>query len=161
MRTETLYSIGYEQATIEAFHTDLRELEISLLIDVRMFPQSRKPGFSMRQLQDSLPRLGIRYELFRNLGNPKHNRQRFRDGKGVDWYKANIYDMLPSEDWDHLLELLDKHRKVAVMCFCGQHHYCHRKILIQDLLFEYPGLRNEILSYLPTKPQWQRTEPEL
>ena len=49
-----LLTIGYEGCTIDDVLKELRAARVGLLIDVRAVPQSRKPGFSKRQLAAGL-----------------------------------------------------------------------------------------------------------
>ena len=49
-----LLTIGYEGCTIAGVLAELRAARVGLLIDVRAVPQSRKPGFSKRQLAAGL-----------------------------------------------------------------------------------------------------------
>ena len=53
---------------------------VSLLIDVRAVPQSRKPGFSKRQLAAGLDEQGIAYVHLQGLGTPKPGRDAVRAG---------------------------------------------------------------------------------
>jgi uncharacterized protein (DUF488 family) len=53
-----LATIGYEGCTIDGVLGVLRDAGTKLLIDVRAVPQSRKPGFSKRQLAAAQAALG-------------------------------------------------------------------------------------------------------
>ena len=53
---------------------------VGLLIDVRAVPQSRKPGFSKRQLAAGLDEKGIAYVHLQGLGTPKPGRDAVRAG---------------------------------------------------------------------------------
>jgi uncharacterized protein (DUF488 family) len=75
-----LLTIGYEGCTIDAVLTELRRAGISLVIDVRAVPQSRKPGFSKRQLAAGLDEAGIAYVHLQGLGTPKRGREAVRAG---------------------------------------------------------------------------------
>ncbi|MBN8897184.1 MAG: DUF488 domain-containing protein, partial [Rhodospirillales bacterium] len=52
--TAPILTIGYEGCTIDGVVAALRDAGTELLIDVRAVPQSRKPGFSKRQLAAGL-----------------------------------------------------------------------------------------------------------
>jgi len=71
-----LLTIGYEGCTIDNVLAALREARVGLLIDVRAVPQSRKPGFSKRQLAAGLDEKGIDYLHLQGLGTPKPGRER-------------------------------------------------------------------------------------
>ncbi|MBN8905759.1 MAG: DUF488 domain-containing protein, partial [Rhodospirillales bacterium] len=76
-----MLTIGYEGATIDGVVGALRAAGTELLIDVRAVPQSRKPGFSKRQLAAGLDEAGIRYLHLVGLGTPKPGRDAARAGR--------------------------------------------------------------------------------
>ena len=73
-----LLTIGYEGCTIDDVVAELRGARVSLLIDVRAVPMSRKPGFSKRQLAAGLDEQGIGYVHLQGLGTPKPGRDAVR-----------------------------------------------------------------------------------
>ena len=75
-----LLTIGYEGCTIDTVLAALRSARADLLIDVRAVPQSRKPGFSKRQLAAGLDEVGIGYVHLQALGTPKPGRDAVRAG---------------------------------------------------------------------------------
>ncbi len=75
-----LATIGYEGCTIDGVVGRLRDASVELLIDVRAVAQSRKPGFSKRQLAASLDEAGIGYVHLQGLGTPKPGRLAVRAG---------------------------------------------------------------------------------
>src|SRR6202048_5323577 len=75
-----LATIGYEGATIDTVLTTLRDAKVGLLIDIRAVAQSRKPGFSKRQLAAGLDEQGIAYVHLQGLGTPKPGRDAVRAG---------------------------------------------------------------------------------
>ena len=62
-----LQTIGYEGCTIDAVLTTLHSAGTELLLDVRAVAQSRKPGFSKRQLAAALDQAGIGYVHLQGL----------------------------------------------------------------------------------------------
>src|ERR1700749_2665733 len=75
-----LETIGYEGSTIGAVLGVLRDASVDLLVDVRAVAQSRKPGFSKRQLAAALDQAGIGYVHLQGLGTPKAGRLAVRAG---------------------------------------------------------------------------------
>ena len=67
-------SIGYEKASFADFIRTLREASVAAVLDVRDLPQSRRAGFSKRQLQAGLEEAGMRYVHLKGLGTPKEGR---------------------------------------------------------------------------------------
>ena len=71
-----LRSVGYERfPTPEGLRQALADAGVERVIDVRDLPQSRRPGFSRRALEDLLADAGIVYEHRRELGNPRPIRE--------------------------------------------------------------------------------------
>ena len=70
----TIWTIGYEQATMPAFLAALQGAGIEVLADVRAIAASRRPGFSKTALAANLTEAGIAYRHFRALGTPADGR---------------------------------------------------------------------------------------
>ncbi len=74
-----LLTIGYEGKTVDSFLALLAESGVAVLVDVREFPLSRKPGFSKTRLREALARRGIEYVPMRALGSPRDLREELRE----------------------------------------------------------------------------------
>ncbi|UBU13075.1 DUF488 domain-containing protein [Nonomuraea gerenzanensis] len=72
--------LGYEGRDLDDFVRDAVEMGLVSLVDVRLNPISRKPGFSRRRLSEALCEHGIGYVHAPQLGNPKWNRAGFGIG---------------------------------------------------------------------------------
>jgi uncharacterized protein (DUF488 family) len=70
----TLFTVGYEGSKPSDLFASLQDNGITLLIDVREVPISRKPGFSKTSLSLGLDVAGIRYLHLKGLGDPKPGR---------------------------------------------------------------------------------------
>jgi Domain of unknown function DUF488 len=77
-----IYSVGYEGMTARALVDSLVGARVATLVDVRLTPASRKPGFSRKALTAALDVAGIDYVHEPDLGNPPDNRDSFRTGDG-------------------------------------------------------------------------------
>ena len=64
-----IYSVGYEGLTIHGLVERLQQSRIEVLVDVRVNPHSRRPGFSKKKLSESLAAAGIGYRHEPLLGN--------------------------------------------------------------------------------------------
>ncbi|MDG4769766.1 DUF488 domain-containing protein [Solwaraspora sp. WMMD792] len=62
-----LIGIGYEGRSVDGLIAELRAAGVSRLVDVRLTPISRKPGFSKSALAKALNAAGIAYEHRREL----------------------------------------------------------------------------------------------
>ena len=75
-----IYSVGYEGFDVATLIDHLASHQVSLVVDVRLNPISRKPGFSRKTLSSELQASGIDYRHEADLGNPPDNRDSFRRG---------------------------------------------------------------------------------
>ena len=78
----TIFTIGYEATTMDAFLAALKEAGVEQVIDVRALPLSRRPGFSKNSLAATLKDSGIGYVHLKALGTPKPGRDAAKKG---DW----------------------------------------------------------------------------
>lgn len=133
-----LISVGYEGRDLDSFVRELVEQGVQVLLDVRLNPISRKPGFSRRRLTEALKAVGIGYRHARALGNPKDNRDPFRQGelaKGRATYRDLLAGAEAGRELDELMRLLESQR-VALLCFERDHDRCHRQVIVDEALGE-------------------------
>lgn len=125
-----LYSVGYEGRTIEQFCELLSLASVQTLIDVRLTPLSRKPGFSKRRLSDALDEVGIGYQHERDLGNPPDNRAPFRTSDPSPG-RARYRDKLSNGAGPALHSLIAaaRERDVAILCVEADPFHCHRQVI--------------------------------
>lgn len=127
-----IYSVGYEGFAVDALVDRLRTSSVSLVIDVRLNPSSRKPGFSRKSLVAALAGAGISYEHEPDLGNPPDNRDSFRHGDGEEG-RRRMRDILENGSGpalDRLIEHARGHR-VAVLCVERDRRRCHRQVITE------------------------------
>ena len=66
--TQTVYTIGHSNRTVDELVALLREVDVDLLVDVRAFPRSRSmPQFNIDTLPEALTAEGIGYQHIRAL----------------------------------------------------------------------------------------------
>ena len=111
--------------------------EIKVLVDVRMFPGSRRyPQFNRAALSESLAAIGIEYKHEPRLGGRRAPR---KDSHNTAWknpqFRAYADHMETDEFRNALEELLElgRNARVAVMCAEALWWRCHRG-LISDYL---------------------------
>ena len=75
------FTIGYEQAKVDAVIGELHRAGVRLVVDTRAVAASRRPGFSKRQLAAGLDAAGIGYLHLQKLGTPKEGREAARAGR--------------------------------------------------------------------------------
>lgn len=88
----SLATIGYQGAPLPAFLATLKAARVTLLLDVRGLPLSRRKGFSKTPLSEALMRIGIGYRHEHALGVPRSLRRRLRDDGDLERYVADFRD---------------------------------------------------------------------
>lgn len=136
-----LVSLGYEGRNASDLIVQLTEQHVTVLVDVRLTPLSRKPGLSKRKLAEALTNAGIQYVHLPHLGNPKDNREAFSAGDPASW--TRFRQILKTSDGaaalQHVAELLDD-GSVALLCFERDHSICHRDLVSTEILKVRPDL---------------------
>ena len=61
MASKKIFTVGYEGKSIDGFISELKLNKINVLVDVRLTPLSRKPGFAKRRLSEELLKNKIEY----------------------------------------------------------------------------------------------------
>jgi uncharacterized protein (DUF488 family) len=136
--TPDLLTIGYEGCTIDDVLAELRGARVSLLIDVRAVPQSRKPGFSKRQLAAGLDEQGIAYLHLQGLGTPKPGRDAVRAGHPERMEPIFREHMRSDRAQAELAQAtqLARGRRVCLLCFEQDETTCHRRFLAEMITAE-------------------------
>jgi uncharacterized protein (DUF488 family) len=139
-----IYSVGYEGMNLKSFVEMCQQNRISTLVDVRLTPASRRPGFAKRALSSALEQAGITYLHEPKLGNPPENRDAFRDGddKELERGKKNMRKLLANgsgEALDRVIELARTSR-IAVLCVERDHDRCHRSVITEAVVAAEPSI---------------------
>lgn len=108
----------------------LKANKVSTLVDVRLTPASRRPGFSRKTLSAALQAAGIDYVHEPELGNPVENRDSFREGNGVGG-RRRMRELLDNGSRSALLRLIERAAddRVAVLCVERDWNRCHREVV--------------------------------
>jgi uncharacterized protein (DUF488 family) len=133
-----LTTIGYEGTTIDQVVGVLRDADVALLVDVRAVPQSRKPGFSKRQLAAALDEIGIGYVHLQGLGTPKPGRDAVRAGHPERMEVIFREHMTSDRAQAELAQAkgLVRGRKSCLLCFERDHRTCHRRLVAEMIVAE-------------------------
>lgn len=133
VRLSGLTTIGYEGASLTAFLATLKAARVTLLIDVRELPSSRRKGFSKTPLSQALSKAGIGYQHERALGAPRQIRHKLREDGDLKRYFADFRAYLATQDTllDQLARTLSG--RVALMCFERSATECHRSVVAAAL----------------------------
>jgi len=133
-----LLTIGYEGCAIADVLAELRRARVSLLIDVRAVPMSRKPGFSKRQLAAGLDEQGIGYVHLQGLGTPKPGRDAVRAGHPERMETIFREHMTSDRAQAELAEArhLARGRRACLLCFEQDPMMCHRRFVAEMISAE-------------------------
>ncbi|MBW8754798.1 MAG: DUF488 domain-containing protein [Sphingomonadales bacterium] len=137
--TPTIWTIGYEQVTLDAVIAALKAAETEVLADIRFLPLSRRPGFSKSALAAAVREAGIDYRHMKPLGTPAEGRAAAR--RGDHEALAHIYagQLELPEAMAAMAELraLASERRVTLLCYEREASECHRSLLIDALLPDF------------------------
>jgi uncharacterized protein (DUF488 family) len=135
-----LQTIGYEGCTIDGVVGALRQAGTALLIDVRAVAQSRKPGFSKRQLAAALDGVGIAYVHLQGLGTPKPGRDAVRAGHPERMVPIFMAHMTSDRAQAELAQarILTPEKTCCLLCFERDHTTCHRR-LVAEMISDETG----------------------
>ena len=135
-----VFTIGDEGMGLDDFVQCLQFAGVSLLIDVRDVPLSRKPGFSKKGLAAYLQSRGIDYLHIQALGCPKAIRNQYK--LDHDWirYTRDFLAYLRQEQAKELenLAATTSQTPSALMCFEANAAQCHRSLITYQLAQAQP-----------------------
>lgn len=138
---DTVFTIGHSTRALADFVTLLRQVDVTLLVDVRSFPRSRTtPQFNGDTLPDSLAAAGIGYRHLRALGGRRHHRKGAPPSLNMYWRVLafrNYADYAQTEEFRaglDTLRLLAPDDRCAIMCAEAVWLRCHRRIIADYLL---------------------------
>ena len=136
-----LVSVGYEGRTVDDLLILLQTHNVSVLVDVRLTPISRKKGFSKKALSEILAAAGIEYLHARGLGYPKDNREPFR--QGLSSARERYIHHLRNSASTIYAEVvrLTRSNRIALLCYERDTRACHRSCILDSAREEHPDLR--------------------
>lgn len=131
-----IWTIGYEQTTQAGLVAALQAAGVSLLIDVRAVPLSRKAGFSRNILAAGLREAGIDYVNLKALGTPPEGREAARKGRHDVLEAVYGRQLESSEAIVQAAQMIDLagERPSALLCFERDPRVCHRSLLLTHAL---------------------------
>jgi uncharacterized protein (DUF488 family) len=134
--TTTLYTIGYEGISLEAYFNKLIKNDVKVLVDVRSNPLSMKFGFSKTLLKKFCENLSIHYLHIPEVGIRSEQRQQLNSQADYDklfntYKKRNLTETLTQQQ--QILALLKEKGRIALTCFEANICQCHRKHLAEAI----------------------------
>lgn len=142
MDQPTIWTIGYEQATLDAVIAALQGAGVAVLADVRALPVSRRPGFSKTALAGALAGAGIAYRHFKALGTPADGRAAARRGDHAALERIYAGQLELPEAMAAGAELADLagKKRVALLCYERDAACCHRTLLREAMLADFAAV---------------------
>jgi uncharacterized protein (DUF488 family) len=141
-----LWTIGYEKLWPDALVAELEAAGVQRVLDVRLRPQSRRPGMSKTKLGLKLAEHGIAYEHRRELGTPRDIRGLFRAGHteaAAAAYREHVV-ATAGDELDALAGELGRVR-TALLCLEADPAGCHRRVVAELRCERGAGLEVEDL----------------
>lgn len=138
----TIWTIGYEQATLDAVIGALTSAGVEVLADVRALPLSRRPGFSKSALAAAAREAGIEYRHIKPLGTPADGRAAARRGDHASLTRIYAGQLQLPEALAAMAELRDLavERRTALLCYERDAKTCHRSLLIDAALEDFTAV---------------------
>jgi hypothetical protein len=142
-----LFTIGYEGISLEKYMVRLLKNDIKVLVDVRNNPLSMKYGFNKSQLKKYCSSIGIDYIHFPEVGIQSEQRQELNNQKDYDklfekYRKKNL--TATGKTQIAILNLLNRHKRIALTCFEANICQCHRKHLAEAIA-NLPGFSYHLI----------------
>jgi uncharacterized protein (DUF488 family) len=133
-----VFTIGYEQATIDEVIAALKAAGVELVLDIRAVAASRRPGFAKSALAASLREAGIAYEHLRALGTPKEGRDAAKKGDRATLERVYAGQLELPEAQAAAAQMLDRidARPTALLCYERDPADCHRTLLLKAVARE-------------------------
>jgi uncharacterized protein (DUF488 family) len=137
----TIFTVGHSTRTLTEFVALLRQLDVTLVVDVRSFPRSRTtPQFNGDTLPGALAEQGIGYRHLRALGGRRHHRKGTPRSLNTYWRVTafrNYADYAETDEFRaglRALRELARDGRCAIMCAEAVWWRCHRRIIADYLL---------------------------
>ena len=145
-----LFTIGYEKAIQAEVLAALELARVAVLIDVRDRPQSRRAGFSKRQLQAAIEESGRRYVHLKALGTPPEGREANRRRQWSRFWPIVEAKLATSEAALDLARAaaLAAEAPCCLLCYEADWRICHRR-RVAELLSERQGFEVRHLAVIP------------
>ncbi len=135
---KTVWTVGHSTRTFEDFLQLLQKQGISLVVDVRKMPRSRRnPQFKKETLASALPTAGIGYIEAPGLGGLRRRRP---DSPNTAWKNASFQgyaDYMLTSDFDRSpTEMLESaaNERPALLCAEAVPWRCHRSLIADALV---------------------------
>ncbi len=151
-----IYTIGHSTRTLDELIEALQAHGIKTLVDIRMFPASRRlPHFNRESLEQALPAAGINYIWEKDLGGRRKKQAGESPNIALrnDSFRNYADYMLTAQFQKAAAEVVGLAEKAptAIMCAERVYFHCHR-MLVSDYLVAHGHEVEHIDGTGPTRP---------
>lgn len=132
-----LVTLGYEGISVEAYFQKLLAAGVTILVDVRKNPLSRKYGFSKKALGTIAEAMGIRYEHLPQLGIPSTARKHLHSREDYRSLFTNYRRSILPRQQNAIRQIaawVEAGECVALTCFENDHEMCHRHCVFDEVV---------------------------
>ncbi len=130
-----VFSLGYQGRDLEEVLRTTRTHGIRQVIDIRENAASRKPGFSSRELEASLDRIGVAYVHLPELGCSGASRHSYWKGGSPEEFREDYRRLLSGRPgWLSRLLVRIGSAPTLLLCLEREAEKCHRVVLEEELL---------------------------
>lgn len=138
-----IYTIGYKNKPLATFITQLRDVQIDAIIDIRLLNTSHLAGYTKRDtLAFLLPEgFGIAYEHHPELAPTPQILETYR--QNADWaaYQSHFLPLLQERAAEKVgQEILQRYRAPCLLCAEATAQQCHRRLVAEYWAACLPGL---------------------
>lgn len=138
MANLTIWTVGHSNVKAEVLLDALRAADVRSLLDVRMFPQSRRnPQFNRDRLSAALAEGGIAYRHMPELGGRRVPREDSINLGLKDEGFRGFADFMATPQFEVALRQLvgvAEAQRTAIMCAESVPWHCHRSLISDALL---------------------------
>lgn len=130
-----LMTIGYEGLSHAEFFAMLDRCRVTMLVDIRELPISRKPGFAKAALEAALVQRGLKYQHVVELGCPRDIRHDYRaDGDWVRYTKR--FKAYLEEQTEALGKVAGwmREERCCLLCYEEDYNFCHRSYVAEKVV---------------------------
>ena len=137
-----VFTIGYENATVDEVLSALRSAGVAQVADIRAIAASRRPGFAKSALAANLALAGIGYRHFRALGTPKEGRDAAKKGDRTTLERvyAGQLELPQAQAEAAMLKAMVAESPTALLCFERDPTMCHRSLLLAAAMPEHDAV---------------------
>ena len=137
MTPKVAYTVGYQGIDIEEMARAAKIAGVTLVIDARRNPTSRRPAFRREALRRRLAEHGLDYESRPALGVPRRVRALARTRPAL--FRAAYRGVLSraTVDMDETVLRISQ-ETVALLCFEAEPGECHRSLLADAITARAP-----------------------